>query len=168
MSVRQGFSLLEVAIVLLIISILGFGLFYSIFNYTKQSKLEESRRIISRVKKELVGYAISKKKLPQNLSNLGNPVDVWYKPINYIFAQNSQTLDLCSNPKSSFLLLTLRKDGNVVTNDVIFFVFSTGENRIQDVNLTPTTIDVYSYGLNFDDVYEFVTFNYLKRIVCVQ
>ena len=84
---QKGFTLIELAIVLVILGLLlgtGTGI---VGMLTKRAKLYETRNIIKAGIESLVSYSASNNSLPDLATFptvVGNPNDVWGKPLYYI------------------------------------------------------------------------------------
>jgi prepilin-type N-terminal cleavage/methylation domain-containing protein len=164
----NGFTLIELAIVLVIVGLLmgmGAGL---VGTLTKGAKLFENRGIIDAAVESLISYAASNNDLPDvaTFSTIvRNPNDVWKKPLYYIV--DDDLLDttaggICERKTTQLHLNNCPTTGcgsptNTIDN-VAFIVLSGSANfnnqtRIPGTNpvTSDTTINYYSQGLVLDD-----------------
>jgi type II secretory pathway pseudopilin PulG len=185
-----GLTLIEVAIVLVILGLLiglGAGL---ISMLTKRAKIAESREIVDAAVEAVKGYTIMNGRLP-NYSNFTSIVrslyDAWQKPIVYIYDGNASNKSICDLTKTA---ITVRFCFNTdcssfnETQNVTFIVLSGGPNYniqtagSQEVS-SNTTIKVYQQGVDnvdnysgdfnrpepFDDIVKYVTLYELQSLL---
>ncbi len=162
----RGFTLIEIAMVLVVIGILltiGAGL---VGILTKKAKFNESREIVKAVYESILGYVATNKKLPDNLSNLSvKTTDPYGNTIQYYRAQELTLNNLCVT-LGTYLTVT---DNTVsppsVKNNVAFIIFSMGENGTNNTGTGPFTIN--EYGVNdFDDIALYADIDSLRKQVC--
>lgn len=164
----RGFTLLELSIVLVIIGILlGSGI--SLFRlYVKNAKLKETRDVVYTACEAIKGYAMSYKKLPDNLSNLGIRVkDSYGDDLIYKFASGLDVNDFCQND-GGWINLT---DKGITRNKVAFIVYSKGENYQDDTDRGSGVYKIEEYGTDvggrhYDDVVCYTDINALRRVAC--
>lgn len=182
---RRGFTLIEMAIVLVIVGLLAGITLPLIGDLIKREKRSEAGNFLEKVKNEIIGYAIINKRLPASLSDIGVGDDPYGQALQYWVDSKLSSSDLCDNsPEDN---LTLRYyDGpgasdNTEYGDLGFIVLSTGRNVLAEY-YEPTTdtvrvwdkryyvghpdADPSSTSEEFDDIYEYVSYNYLKNKVC--
>ncbi len=154
----KGFSLLEMAVVLVIIALLLGGLLPSVLSQAQQQRINETRRYLDEIRNALIGYAEINGKLPcpENISGVAdsgcansstycylpwrtigvNETDSWggkwlYR-VDPTFA-SAVPFTLSSVP--SIALQIKDSAGNVITSITeppIAIVFSTGKNLQAD------------------------------------
>jgi len=122
----KGFTLVELAIVLVIVGLLvGMGATL-IGPLTKKAKYNESQNVVKEVYNAVTGYALANKKLPVDLTSVGvRTKDGYAQNLLYYAAGNITAADFCTTQGT---YLTVDDDGTTRTN-VAFIVFSQGENR---------------------------------------
>ncbi|QER42611.1 prepilin-type N-terminal cleavage/methylation domain-containing protein [Thermodesulfobacterium sp. TA1] len=188
----KGFTLIEIAIVLVILGLL-IGLGASLVGVlTQRAKITEAREVVNAAVESLIGFATQTNRLPTLLEfsrTIRNPNDPWNKPLNY-FVDPSLT----SNPnhpaegicgkKTTNLIVCTDTNCNFQIPNVAFIVVSGGPNyNIQTGNLTnppcPTgktcyrvypqgtqNIDDYPYDFTrpeeYDDIVKWVTLEELR------
>jgi len=185
-----GLTLIEVAIVLVVLGLLiglGAGL---ISMLTKRAKIVESREIVDAAVEAVKGYTIMNGRLP-NYSNFTRIVrssyDAWQKSIVYIYDGNASNKSICDLTNTA---ITVRFCFNTdcssfnETQNVAFIVLSGGPNYniqtagSQEVS-SNTTIKVYQQGVDnvdnysgdynrpepFDDIVKYVTLYELQSLL---
>jgi prepilin-type N-terminal cleavage/methylation domain-containing protein len=186
----KGLTLIEVAIVLVILGLLlglGAGL---VGMLTKRAKIVESREIVDAAVEAVKGYTIMNGRLP-NYSNFTTIVrslyDAWQKPLVYIYDGNASNKSICDLTKTA---ITVRFCFNTdcssynETQYVAFIVLSGGPNYniqtagSQEVS-SNTTIRVYQQGVDnvdnysgdfnrpepFDDIVKYATLYELQSLL---
>ncbi len=176
MRYRKGFSLLEVAIILVIIGILlsgGLTLFNVLIKKSQHQKLEEK---VNAVYEAIIGYIAANKKFP-TLSDIG--IDTKdYGNIDLVY-KSASTTDICNNQVSGLLTVTDNRN-STSSNKVAFIVFSRGDNKCnQTGNQSGTSFTIESpqnnvscldntpgVSLPYDDIVKYITIDDLRNAVC--
>lgn len=178
---RQGFTIIELAIVMVILGILvsiGAGM---IGPLTIRMKTTETKEHISAAIEGVIGYAATNNRLP-NLAQFPNTVrarnDAWNNPIQYIF-DNNLTTSLCDRTTTN-ITLRICNDAACSTsntvNNVAFIILSGSANfnnqtagnqavaAATTINTYVTAIAVDNYAGDFtratdeyDDIVKWVT-----------
>ncbi len=163
---ERGLTLVELAIVLIVLGILlgiGAGIIGTLI---KRVKFNESREIVSAAVEGIVGFATSSGRLPTD-AELSSAVrtlkDSYGKDLAYVYDQDltaSSPYGLCGLTSTNITVRICQDSGcSTVTqtiNNVAFIVISGNGNYnnqtsgTQGVN-SPTTIDVFEYGVNVDN-----------------
>jgi len=161
----KGFTLIEMAIVLVIVGLLvgmGAGLMGPL---VKRAKYNESKGMVEATKEALFGYTINNGFLPPE--TLPDPFgiagarsrDVWGKNFIYIAADNLEgnTRHLC-NETSTGLMIQLCPDAACTTptgtiSDVAFIVISGGENFNVQTAENSGVVNIYVSGIDSIDDY---------------
>jgi type II secretory pathway pseudopilin PulG len=171
--IDKGIGLLELAVVLAILGIillLGLGIFKVLISNQKYS---ESRRLVSELREAVIGYVLTRAKLPCDSSEtcpspqkrygeLGRAIDSWGKKILYTYwGQLRDTSNICAETSTGITVRLCGGDPTCgspqqVISDVAFLVFSTGSNRNKQTRGlgrtdSPLTVDIYEYGTQVDD-----------------
>ncbi|MBI4686213.1 MAG: putative Ig domain-containing protein [Nitrospirae bacterium] len=168
---QKGFTLVELAIVLIIIGLLagmGAGL---VGMLTKRAKLAETRETVKTAYESILGYAASKKKLPNDLSDLGiKTKDSYSADLRYYKVSNLAANNICTST-GTYLSVT---DKGTAKNNVAFIVFSDGENKCNQTGTSP--FNVYETdavvacpqdaNAGYDDTVMYVDINKLREAVC--
>lgn len=139
-SYNRGMTLVEIAIVLVIIGIviaLGAAL---VGPLTKRMKVNDTKEIINGDVESVIGFAASNRRLPvptgtEFTNNVRNPNDAWTKPLYYIVEPNLITIPagtsdaICGRKTTNY---TICRDAacTAATNiqNVAFIVASSAEN----------------------------------------
>lgn len=187
MKSAKGFTLIELAIVLVIIGLMvGMGATL-IGPLTKRAKLHETKAIINAAAESLISYAASRDELPADTAAFASVVskstDVWKRALIYVLDPNlsDNTIGGICGRRSTSLTLNICSDTACSSpdtrNDVAFLILSRGENFNIQTDTTTTVIDVYDVGISvddftgggdpdnpaaYDDVYKWITLDELR------
>ncbi len=188
---KKGFTLVELAIVLVVIGIL-LGLGVALLGpLTKQAIFKRSRERVKACKEAIIGFVVTSRRLPtqQEFQSICNQKDAWGRSLIYIpddstvnYDGNNDRADLttqntcCSSLPSDMAVNDRAFTGgaNNYKEDVAFIVLSEGENRSQDGSLvTGQDVDGVIYALytieeytdTYDDIIEYVTVYELRDAI---
>jgi prepilin-type N-terminal cleavage/methylation domain-containing protein len=164
---EKGFTLVELAIVLVIVGLLlglGAGM---VGPLTKRVKLNESRETVSAAVDSVMGYASINNRVP-DLSASPSPTsfwtnvrtqnDSWGRPLVYVF-DNNLAASIC-NRTSTNMAVRICNDAACGTfsiiNNVAFLVASAGDNANNQTYgslaiAVATTINTYLVGIPVDN-----------------
>ncbi len=158
-----GFTLVEIAIVLVIVGLLV-GLGASMVGpLTKRAKRAESKQAVFRAAESVTGYAaISNNRLPDAaafVSAIKRRYDSWRKPLHYVFDSSLTGSSVCSATATNITVRHCENAGCSAYTDirnVAFVVLSTGGNYNNQTAATqaitsPTRIYVWDTGLTADN-----------------
>lgn len=190
---QKGFTLIELAMVLVVIGIvisLGVSL---IGPLTKRVKYTESKEIVNAAVESVIGYAITNGKLPDNTkfpTIVRAPNDAWTKPLSYIYDKTLKDGNIC-NTTGTNITVKVCPDNSCstpisTTNNVAFIVVSGGGNYNNQTSgsqeITSSTlikvyepdvdnIDNYTGDINrpepYDDIVKWIPLEELKtKIGC--
>jgi len=190
----KGFTLIEMAIVLVIVGLIVGLTLPLVTDLIKSGKKNEAERFMRDVKEQIIGYAIMNDgKLPSNLAtDLGIGEDPYGNTLTYIVQNDSAgagtgidlTADgvLCNTSTTSTDLVVneIDRDGTTTpVNNVAFIVASDGRNVTSDSSLNttitaspnavithPAQFTSSVAGGSYDDIVEYVTLAYLKNKIC--
>ncbi|WP_457572463.1 hypothetical protein [Desulfovulcanus sp.] len=200
----SGFTLVEMAIIVIIVGIVVASIVPRMFTKIQKNKIKEAKQIVRAARDEIIGLAIMNatdtdaqlRYLPQNSTgytvpdDVGHRLDPWGNPLLYYVAYNATNATLANENSTicKFSNATNATTMSVITlNDkhqpnVAFIVLSKGPNFHEDLRFNGTGINAvgntgYSQyvaqngsvsvnaTMNFDDIVEFVTLDYLKEKV---
>ncbi len=165
---KKGFTLIELAIVLVILGILlvaGIGI---VGILVKNQKFNETKAVVNKACKAIEGYSISYKKLPSDLNSLGIPTkDSYTNDLVYAIAPNMDTFDFCNNKPSNWLNL----DDNGISKNIAFIVYSKGANMHDETNTGSNSYQTKPYGTDvgtykYDDIVCYGDINFLREKGC--
>ena len=181
---KKGFTLIGIAIIMIILGIL-LTLSISIMGVSvKKTKCAKSRKIVNEAKKTIVGFTIENMRLPTKaeFSKITRDTDAWIKPLMYIpddatikyDGSNSRAdltgtdTNICCGPTPIDLAVEDKTKGNFT--DVAFVVLSTGENGKQDTTFSNKNMGGTNYyvatiekpGEAYDDIVEYMTLTDLR------
>jgi prepilin-type N-terminal cleavage/methylation domain-containing protein len=166
---RLGFTLVEIAMVLVVIGILlsiGAGL---IGILSKRAKFNESREIVKAAREAVIGYAISNKRLPAALSDTGaRTADAWANSLDYNYSTNliGAGVNLCTTQPSPYLTVTdNRTSPATIKNNVVVVILSRGDNGASETGTFPT-FTVNEQSDTYNDIVEYIDISLLRERVC--
>jgi len=175
---NKAFTLIEMAIVLVIIGLLVGLVAPIVTNLVKREKLGNSRDYVEQVKNEIIGFAIINKHLPTN-GELGTKVDPYGNTLTYLPSSDMVSNDFCTTSPAPATLYTVNEQqpGGAASKDfsgVAFVLSSPGRNLADEYTVSSQVVTTYdprawtptSAQPEYDDIVEYVTFNYLKNKVC--
>ena len=181
---KKGFTLIGIAIIMIILGIL-LTLSISIMGVSvKKTKCAKSRKIVNEAKKTIVGFTIENMRLPSTdeFPNIVRDTDAWGRKLIYIpddatIKYNGSTsradltgtgTNICCGPTPIDLAVEDKTKGNFT--DVAFVVLSTGENGKQDTTFSNKNMGGTLYyvatiekpGETYDDIVEYMTLTDLR------
>ncbi|MBI5409681.1 MAG: putative Ig domain-containing protein [Nitrospirae bacterium] len=174
-TVPNGFTLIELAIVLVIVGMLV-GLGASMMGpLTKRAKLHETREIVKSVYESLMGYAARNKNLPATLASLGvRTTDAYNRPLVY----NAITFaNLCTNT-GTYITVNDNSSGTMSTQtDIAFIVLGEGENRCNQTGVASpfaiavqdtvtACVDGSDPNAFYDDIVMYQDINAIRDKIC--
>ncbi len=169
----KGFSLVEVALALAVMGLIGAMTFPLLSHLLTQQKVNRAEIILESARREVLGYAMRTQTLPVGISSIGHQQDAWRTNLEYRRSSDVAGGDLCvyfSVPPGE-TELEIDISGSVAKN-VAFILVSSGPNRLLQTNLLPDTVSIPDPGSEvggkrYDDLHVFMTMDYLRtRIDC--
>ncbi|MEZ0329392.1 MAG: Ig domain-containing protein [Dissulfuribacterales bacterium] len=170
----NGFTLIEMAIVLVILGLL-LGLGASLIGpLTKRAKLIENRETVKTIYEAIRGYAAQNKQLPATLAALGvKTTDAFGNSIDYYLWTGN---NLCTGT-GTYLTVNDSSSGTLITkNNVAFILIAMGENRCnQTGKTTPFNILPQGQQINpgtcpagddYDDIVMYSDIDTLREQIC--
>jgi len=173
----KGFSLLEVAIILVIIGVLLSG-GITLFNILiKKQQTEKLKNKVDVVYENILAYASINKTLPNSLDDL--KIDAYDYGTIKLGYKSATTTDICNEAVNNLLTVNDKVSG-VNNNRVAFIVFSRGDNRCNqtgDTSGTNFTIEKPENNVNcidntpgasltYDDIVRYITIDDLRQKIC--
>jgi len=165
---KSGFTLIEIAVVLVILGLIVGTLTPMMVAMIKKDKLKEGRDLVKIARDEVIGHAMINKKLPASVNDIGHSRDPWQNDLFLITAPNLAGQDICSwvsagNNETGLALLSCTdstcasytKKGNIA-----FIVGSKAENYNRqtdngwvnrDGDQADNDVLVYDYGTQVDN-----------------
>jgi prepilin-type N-terminal cleavage/methylation domain-containing protein len=169
---HQGFTLVEIAVVLVIMGLMAALILPAIFQTIERSRLERGRDGIEALKNEVVGHVVTTKNLPVNLNNFSGRLDQWGRDVRYYQGVSG---NICA---ATTTVVELNKDGQIITG-IAFIIVSSGQNmNFETTPVPPPSLPATSYvvtyhargipvgGFESDDIIAYVSLNALKGRVC--
>lgn len=158
---RRGVTLVELAVVMVVLGILV-GVGVSLLGpLTKRAKTIEARETVNAAVDSVVGYGVTNNRIP-NAAQFGTTVraqvDAWGNPLQYIF-DNNLTTSVCDRTTTN---ITVRVCGNAAcaafttVSNVAFIVLSSGGNYNNQTAGSqavgaPVAINTYQAGIAVDN-----------------
>ncbi|MEN2994389.1 MAG: putative Ig domain-containing protein [Thermodesulfovibrio sp.] len=180
---NQGFTLVELAIILIVIGLLV-GLGASLIGpLTKRAKLTETRETVKGAKEAVLGFAVKNGYLPADLDHAGaKKFDAWARELKYFAASELTSGDICGKNTTSMQVYEC-KDINcsvyLTKSNIAFIVYSTGEDgegsctgnsspfyaRQQGMPYnTPCTYTTNNPKYYYDDVIAYVSLDEIRTL----
>lgn len=162
-----GFTMLELAIVLIIMGIIAGVTIPAVVTGIKKEKISTARENLASVRQSVVSFAITNRRLPvpgTAEDPTRNLRDVWGRAYTYYPATEltATGADLCARTTTN---LGIQTSASTTVPGVAFLLMSTGPDGAAGVHVADPTINAVTPG---DDIYEFMGFNQLYRVVCTQ
>jgi hypothetical protein len=188
----KGFTLVEMAIIMVLVGILvGVGA-SMIGPLTKRAKLNETREIVSGAVEAVVGFAAPRNRLPDLTAspsatsfwtNVRTQNDAWARQLVYVFDNNLAT-SICTRTATNITVRVCADAACTTFTDVLnvaFLVFSVGDNTVNQTYAAgstaitaATTILTYPVGVTVagaenDDVAKWMTLSELQmKMACAR
>ena len=163
-----GFTLVELGIVLVIIGLISYLVYPVIIDFTKKEKESAGKSDLEALKKDIMGYAITKSGSLPNATAFTGLTDPWGN--EFVYYPDIAAV-VCGTTNGTAMKVTLEDGVNEVL-DVTFFLSSHGPNhqkQVDDSDLTNIRIydpsDVVG-GEKYDDIAEYVTLYQLAAVLC--
>ncbi|MBI5098622.1 MAG: putative Ig domain-containing protein [Nitrospirae bacterium] len=173
----KGFTLVEIAIVLVIVGLLiGMGATL-IGPLTRRVKYNETKNTVEKVLEAINGFAIANKRLPALLTDLSvKNTDSYNGGLQYYFAGGLTTSNLCTTQGT---YLTVNDGAAPPKTNVAFIIFSQGENlcnQTGDASTSPL-FNIINTGVQtaciggagtpgYDDIVMYQDINTLRQQIC--
>jgi type II secretory pathway pseudopilin PulG len=169
---RQGFTLIEIAMILVIVGLLV-GMGASMLGpMVKRNKLNDTRKAVRKVYNSILGFAEANKTLPAALTALGvKTEDSYSKAILYYPAAGITGANICTT-QGTYLNVN---DKGTVRSSVAFVVFSQGPN-VCNQSGTASPFTIHDTGITvacpqdanagYDDIVLYSDINALRERIC--
>ncbi len=168
--VRPGFTLIEMALVIVALGIIISLVGPPVFTMIKRGKVAQGKDMLNTVKNQIVGYAmINNNQLPPNLAAAGDTTDPWGRAFEYIPADGAPDLtseDICDTSVTE-TDLDLTTDAGTIQN--VGFIVASRAHKVNgnfDFDYTADPVDISGPG-KVDDLVQFMTLNQLKAKLCL-
>ena len=155
---RKGFTLIEMAIVLVIVGLLAGLTLPVISDLIKREKSSAATSMLEQVREQIIGYALIYGYLPDDLqADLGIGDDPYGNTIQYRYATDLAT-DLCAETSTDFdVEYYTSASSHTTTNNVAFALFSIGRNmnkELPETNLGVAPTDNTAIGTGTLEYYD--------------
>ncbi|MFZ2968489.1 MAG: putative Ig domain-containing protein [Sulfuricurvum sp.] len=147
---RKGITLIEMAIVMVIIGFLVGGSIQGLSLLSKRAKVTEAKQQLQTMQEAIKGFVQTNGSLPtqaQFATLVGNNRDPWNGTIAYFHDVALET----SGNICTLNTTTLASGGNFVGNDLAFMLVSGGGNYNLQTQQAGGTVNLYTPGTLIDD-----------------
>ena len=138
MKSKSAFTLVEMAMVLIIMGIIV-GSSTKIFaSMSKNAKLQETKELLKQISLDIEGFTQAFNRLPSKKELLNFRIeskDSWGKEIAY-FTTKALTKNLCGKTQTSLM----QKQNDKIVQNVAFFLVSSGANRNMQTSIEKTKV----------------------------
>lgn len=173
---RQGFTLIEIAVVLVIVGIL-IGVATALLGpLVKQAKYRQTVETVKAAKEAVIGYVLNSRRLPTaaEFSSITKNVDAWNTNLFYYPDPllTPGVPDLCCTATTGFQLEDRCPAGESCATahacckpETAFVIYSLGENHADETDNSPLVprFKILQYGTNYDDIVEYVDLSRLRQ-----
>ena len=161
---KRGMTLMELAIVLLVIGLIAGLLTPLIISTAKRSKVRQGKQGLEAMVLTVTGQIMSDSQhsLPDPSDALFDVSDVWGRAYGYFPAPSLDGRDICAETDASRADLALVTATQTV-NNVAFVLTSDGPDHEARITSAPGQVDVSDHG---DDLYAYLSLYQLYKIVC--
>ncbi len=185
-----GFTLVEIAVVLVVIGLILGTLAPMMIAMIKKDKLKNGRQTVQRARNEIIGYAmINSGKLPLSIDDISHKLDPWGNELFLITSPDLAGVDVCSVNSTTMSLVLYSPSGsgscstgNVVSNIACLIASKGPDYNRQISGLVSNQVGILGYGCYgdlypsdnsglpsnrpFDDIYDYLSLAELKARVC--
>lgn len=150
---KKGFTLVELALVMIVIGLLVGGGFQTMQIMNRRAKVIETNQQLDALKEAIKSFAQTNRALPTQAefdTLTGTTHDSWNGVINYFHDINLEG----SGAICSLTATDLSINGDFTATDVAFVLVSAGENynlQTRQIPGTPDTVPLYNPGTQIDD-----------------
>ncbi len=170
----DGFSLMEVALALAVMGLIGAITFPLLSHILTQQKVNRTESRLEMARGEVLGYAMGTLMLPGSIADIGHQTDAWrtelvYQPSPDMSGPHPVLCDFLQGSDSTNLRIEMPDSGAI--SNIAFALISPGPNRTLDTEIDEsggiTTIKILNpsdpvNGRKFDDVLVYMTADYLR------
>ena len=170
-NIPGGFTLIEMALVTIVMGILMMVLLPPIMQMTKMGKVAEGKEALHSLKDSIIGYAMvdTDRKLPGSVSQVHNTNDVWGTPYNYWRVLNATTPGICDMTSLEATRSRRLVTPGGVVNGTAFIISSNGPDRVCDITGAPATNGLPNTDMDLtdvnDDIVEYISVNQMKTLL---
>ena len=169
---RGGFTLMEMAVVLVVVGMISLAVVPALVSEVKRGKLDQARELLASAERQVLGYAMEHKGLPAADGAALDNRDPWQRPLDYYAAGSlagpgAMNCDTPEVPDTTTLLRVVTPFEQV--DNVAFVIRSRGHDPRAPRNHgytegAPPEFDASASGS--DDLYAFMTYYRLLHIIC--
>lgn len=160
-----AFTLVEVALALAIMGLIGAMTFPLLSHFLNQQKVVRTETILETARSEAQGYAMNSLALPGSIEDFGHQFDAWRTELVYLQSDITGLCDFFDGNESANLLDLVLHQGRTIS-DVAFVLLSTGRNKIQETEYDPVAREITAPAPGeSDDLLVYMTTDFLRSKV---
>lgn len=181
----RGFSLIEMALILIIIGAVVGAIVPRLTSGIDQARTQATKEMLQAARDEIIGYALQNNTLPAAgtggtvPTSIATRFDGWDNDILYIPAQNATGGDLTTTTICNMgeTTLSVQSPSGNTTNSLAFILASPGRNTQSDITGFTTAGATYqavlqnlgsasgtTAGAEYDDIVEYATHDFVKGL----
>ena len=144
---KKGFTLLELAIVLIIVGVLSAGAMKILFGAFNNNKQTATKNNIALVVKDIAAYTVKGRRLPAQINQVTSQTnDTFGNALIFEPAESLENTDICSVESTDLSI-----QGAVTENNIAFLVISHGEDGQQQY-IKSDDEKTYTFNNGDDDI----------------
>lgn len=165
-----GFSLVEVALALAVMGLIGAITFPLLSHLLTQQKVNRTENRLEMARGEILGYAMGTLNLPGTIEDVGHQTDAWQTELVYVKSDTATDLcDFFQTPGAvTGLQIEIPASGTTIA-EIGFILISHGQNRTLDTESSGGSVTVLrpgepvgATGRKYDDLLVYMTADYLR------
>lgn len=174
---RKGFTLIDVAFLILLLGALLLGFSKLIPSVVKENQVNKTKELIDSKVDSITSFSQNHKTLPTTtlFNTLGaSNKDTWNQTINYIHDASLESNQFICNKNTTSLSIQICTEPLTCTpsktiSNIAFIVYSNGYNQISQSSLESNVFNIYPSdaeinGATYDDVVSWLTLDDIRQL----